>query len=224
MIDEYICANDISGHRVGTCYVSSNYPIVYIPITKNAHTWATSYFSDILHWQMKHDECMRVYDSLAWHINSTIQYHKKIVILRNPIGRWMSGIVQYFYTHFDDDVEITDHIINYLFSKIHFDEHTLPQINFLHNLELASIDFFDMDDNLEVKLNDYLKNQITNEYVPIPITLHKNKTSSKMIQDKKLYAIIRKNVTYNRNLRQKIHDFYKQDYELLESIKFYGSN
>jgi hypothetical protein len=224
MIDEYICANDVSGHRVGTFYVSNQYPICYIPITKNAHTWATSYFVDMLNWKMKHDECMKIYDNLSWKVMSSIQYHRKIVILRNPIARWLSGIVQYFYTHFDDNVEISDNIINYLFSKIHFDEHTLPQINFLHNLEVASIDFFDMDDNLDYNLNSYLQNKIPNEYVPIPTTLRKNKISGKMIQDKLLYDRLRKSITYDIRLRQKIQDFYKQDYELLESIKFYGSN
>lgn len=218
---QHICAFDIFETNVGRIYLSNRYPIAYIPISKNASTWAKNYFSNTLNWKLDSDESIKLFNHNGWCIFSTLKFYRKIVILRDPIDRWISGIIQYFYTYVSDNFIINDEILDYFFAKICFDHHTMPQVNFLHNLQIDTIDFFMMNENLEHNLNNYLFSNLPNEYIEIPNELYKNKTS---IMDKSVYDKIKELINTNPKYRNKITNFYKLDYQLINSVKFYEAN
>lgn len=221
-----ICAADVSGHRVGSFYVSSIYSLLYIPINKNASTWAISYFKNSLKWNLQFDDAMRIYDHNLWNVSSTIAHYRKIVILRDPIDRWISGIIQYVFSYFPDTLDINnDDLINYFFAKIYLDPHTLPQVNFLHNLDIKSIDFFMVNEKLEHNLDIYLSKKIPSEYVSIPKNLYKNSTlTDKTDVDILLHNKLRNIIDNDSNYRSKIMSFYKSDYDLIENVTFYAAN
>jgi hypothetical protein len=223
MLEKNICAINI-GHHIGNFYISDNYPLVYIPICKNASTWATNYFSNVLKWKMQGDDCIKIYNHNAWQIFSALKYHRKIIILRDPIDRWISGIVQYAYTYFPDEYEMNDTMIEYFFSKIYFDHHTFPQVNFIHNLKIKTCDFFIMNEQLEYNINHYLQKNIPLEYQPIPSTLEKNETKNKSTLDNVLYNKLRQIILSDNNYKNKIQQFYKLDYELINGVTFYEAN
>lgn len=222
-MSDYICAQDCSGHRLGTYYVSKLYPVAYIPIMKNASTWAKLYFENMLKWEMNHDDCARLLDSTAYNLISTLKWHRKIVILRDPIERWITGILQYivtYYPNFDYKQVNDDSLIEYLFTKIYFDEHTLPQVNFLHNQNIDSIDFFNLDNNLSFNLQRYLSDKIPSEFIPIPDDLYKNSTDTNKMQiDLDLRERLRTFVA-NPYYKNKLVKFYRDDYELISNVKF----
>lgn len=223
VLEKNICAVDI-GHSIGNFFISNNNPLVYVPIPKNASTWAKNYFSNTLKWRLQSDDCIKIYNHNFWQICSVLKYHRKIVILRDPIDRWISGIVQYVYTYFPDDFDISDKMIDYFFSKVYLDHHTLPQVNFIHNLKIKTVDFFMVNDELENNLNHYLMKNIMNEYKGIPELLPKNQTQYKASVDIALYDRLKQIIDTNIIYNNKIKEFYKLDFELIEGVTFYEAN
>ena len=61
-------------------YTNGEY--AYIPILKNAHTWLTQVFRDGLKWDPVSDP-------------KEISHCKKIIVLRDPAERWISGMATY---------------------------------------------------------------------------------------------------------------------------------
>lgn len=219
-----ICARDISGHRAGAVFTSFKSPYVYIPIKKNASGWGKSYFCDVLGWQMFFDDSVRLVDDNNWKHLSSLKLHKKLVILRDPVERWTSGIIQFIfdnYKGFKIQNIFDTNFINFLFHRVLFDEHSVPQINYLHNFEIDTCVFFYQNSNLEVNIEDYLSKTIPNEFIPIPKNLYKNdlfsdKTHIDIELHKKLSTCL-----LDEYYRSKIERFYKLDYDLINSVKFY---
>jgi hypothetical protein len=217
-----IWGQEKSGHRIGTYFASNIHTYAYIPIPKNASSWATSYFQDILGWKRDTDEAIRQLDNKNFKYWSNLKNHKKIVILQDPVERWMRGVSQFIskaVTRINID---NDELINLLIRHVDFDDHTLPQVNFIHNLDTDDIDFFRLDNNLESNLNKYLSEKIPNEHVVIPNDLYKNSTTDidpKYFLQNKLKSIIDNDFT----VKQHIADYYWGDYMLINSIKFYGT-
>lgn len=210
-------------HKIGSFYISEKHPVCYIPIPKNASTWSTSYFRDILNWQWGKDDSIRS-DHNYWKLWSTINYHRKIVILRDPLERWVSGVCEYV-SKTVPDFEINKMFIGYLFNKKLFDAHTVFQVNFINNLEVDKIDFFYVNENLEKNLTNYLSKTITLEYKPIPINLYRNDSSEvKKNQEQLLIQLLKELLEKNANLKSDLMNFYQSDYKLINSVKFYEAN
>lgn len=210
-------------HRIGSFYKSHIYPIVYIPIPKNASTWASLYFREILKWGLYTEETMR--NEMPWLVDiSSLKFHKKLVILNDPVERWIRGVSQYLTTAMPDLVWITDKdFMKFIYTHVLFDTHTLPQVNFLHNLNTEDMDFLKMDKNLERNLSEYLKQYIPEEFVSIPDDLFKNKTpldSNKFFLNERFKQLTNTDPKY----KQMIIDMYEEDYKLISNIKFYEAN
>tara|TARA_R110000772_G_scaffold69944_1_gene154198 strand:+ start:251 stop:871 length:621 start_codon:yes stop_codon:yes gene_type:complete len=106
----------------------------YIMISKNASKW----MEDVL--------------ELSSQINftkfSSLDSKKYIVILRDPIDRWCSGITQYLYGEkVHRDLKNRD-VLDLLFSQVHFDWHTIPQVKFLEGINTDDCIFFKMESNI----------------------------------------------------------------------------
>ncbi len=134
---------------VGTDYA-------YIMIAKNASKW----MEDVL-------------ESSSSQINftnvSSLNSKKYIVILRDPIDRWCSGITQYLH---GEEVlrDLKDrNVLDLLFSQVHFDWHTVPQVKFLEGINTDDCVFFKMDSyltntnrlsNFQNKVIDFLETEL----------------------------------------------------------------
>lgn len=209
-------------HRIGSYYASTTYNVVYVPIPKNASMWASNYFKDVLKWGYDWDDAIRQIDHGYHHIWSNIKRHRKIVFLQDPLTRWIKGIGQFATSVLPNINPDNNELLDFLFAHIEFDEHTMPQVNFIHNLVTDNVDFFNVDSSLKTNLNNYLKDKVPNEFVPIPEDLYKNITiehSPKYFLQNKIKSIIDENNT----IKQRIIDYYHMDYKLLDNIKFYGS-
>jgi len=210
------------GHRRGTYFTSSIYNYAYIPIPKNASVWATSYFKTVLKWREDYDEAIRQIDNTNFKYWSSLKNHRKIVILQDPFKRWISGITE-FATSVLPNINVdNEELVNFLIKHLDFDDHTTPQVNFIHNLVTDDIDFFKLDENLESNLNNYLVERIPCEYVVIPNDLYKHNTtdvSPKYFLQNKIKSIIND----DPSIKQRIINYYWGDYLLLDSIKFYGT-
>lgn len=203
----------------------------FIPIQKNASFWA----GDIL-------------QDLGWNIgnifekdhNLTQEYN--IVILRDPITRWCSGITSYLRKHhwmFASNIfklselrELTDEeftdfidespIIQLLFQKVSFDLSTERQIYFLHNLDPKKTVYFYLDENFSKNFAKFFKEELKIEndfdcYPPENVTFEETQDTPASILCRNFHKVIDKDPFYLNALKK----YYEKDFNFIDSVKFY---
>lgn len=180
----------------------------YIPIFKNAHTYVESVFIKLCNW--------KTYDVL-----DDINSHTKIIILRDPLDRWISGISEYIHLHHKNwNIDNRD-LLDLLYDVIIIDEHTKPQVNFLDGINIENCVFFKMDNNFTFNLHDWIQKNVS-PFIKFNHALYSqshNRSDTKPLQNtikQKLYGL-------ELCFRQRVEQCYKDDYDLFYSVKFYNA-
>ncbi len=139
-----------------------------------------------------------------------------IVILRNPLERWISAINQYFQANLrTPNIDMSSCILRrIIFETIQFDIHTVPQSTFLFGMQryISKCVFFMCDDNLTKNINNYLCGKQSNNKLNIP---HLHKTPSN--------TAFGEYVLNNKEYLEKVKNYYHRDYALIDSVNFYTS-
>jgi hypothetical protein len=163
-----------------------------------------------------------------------------IIVLRNPLERWISGISQYINTYilsvagpngpifpgntvteFDYPMSSEDFIKNYnqnterlLFDVIYqFDDHVWPQIDFFEKLmPHVSRTYFYLDTEFNNKISCYLN-------IDIDDNLDYN-SSNNNYNMKQLQEFFTNKLTDRPELKSRIIDAYHKDYNLINSVTF----
>ena len=187
------------GHRLGECWVDDVNDKSYIHIPKNA----SSFVKGVLigsggFW--RHSELL---------VNSS----ENLIVLRDPIDRWCSGITQYLYN------SKQDLSINEIFDKITFDDHTDLQTYFLQDVDLSHATFMLVDDNLRANMNDWITSCGYRTNVDIAIEYNASADDDR-ITTKNYYIEL---LEQQPDLVLKLKDYFAEDYKLIESVKFYGT-
>lgn len=187
------------GHRLGECWVDEVNDISYIHIPKNA----SSFVKGVL-----------MGSGGFWHHSETLVNSKEnLIILRDPIDRWCSGITQYLYNS-KQDLSIDE-----VFDKITFDDHTELQTYFLQGVDLDHSTFMLANDRLKSNLNDWIYNRAYRTNVDIAIQYNASNEDDR--RTTKEYYV--KLLEQNPNLVLKLQQYFEADYELIGSVKFYES-
>jgi hypothetical protein len=182
----------------------------YINIPKNASCFLKTLFpnSQIIDYR-KHDQQIKQY----------------IVALRDPIDRWISGMSQVRIGNIDpgsNDITTANKVysVNYLFQKIVWDEHTLPQVDFIQGLDHSKVIWFKVDDTLKDLALKWAKETMKVE--PYDFTNDPDNTYniSKGLQ-LEIKEMLLNEINLNDSYKQRLEDYYKDDYELFNSVKFY---
>jgi len=116
--------NRKKNHNIGECLVYREKKLMYINIPKNASSWTKDYLTNHYGW--------KEYANFTNY--PVLNNFRKIVILRDPIDRWLSGITTYLMREVLKNypyMKITEDVIKVLTTKIAFDEHTWTQTSFL---------------------------------------------------------------------------------------------
>jgi hypothetical protein len=192
------------GHIYGQCHFEPNAKLVYVNIPKNASSWTKQH---IPNWQ-----CVNYFKQ------STTDW-KYIVTLRDPIERWISGIVQYFFEYnIDPDFNNTA-FCNLIFDRIAFDDHTERQILFIQDIPIEKTTFIKCDKSYSINFIDLLRSNgidIQNKIVKVNTTIQ----NAKKIQLKELVLEkLKSNYLYEESLRK----YYERDYELFNWVQFFNS-
>ena len=200
----------VKGHVLGECMSHPSTDLMYVNIPKNASSWTKPNLRD---WQWE------VYN---YHKDLQIKNKKAIVVLRDPVERWISGIAEYLYLHhYDTNVwEINNHMINLIFDRVVFDDHTERQINFLHGLDRGNCVFFKCDENYRKNFSDFLNaNGMPNQYHKYDLQ-HVSADSAIRSQFKNLFA---QQIKKHSKYREAIEWYFKKDYNLFNNVEFYGT-
>ena len=77
------------GHVFGECMSLPDNDLMYVNIPKNASSWTKP---NLLDWK---------WENYNYHTDNL--YHKTaIIVLRDPVERWLSGIAEYLYLYHRD--------------------------------------------------------------------------------------------------------------------------
>lgn len=178
-------------HKYNLGYVSDEISgLAYVNIPKNASLMV----ADIL----------KPYNFYQVENVNEIQDIMYLVILRNPIARWYSGINE--YVKINNLYPSTPKEYQYLADGIVFDEHTEKQSSFLSEIDIDRCKFIHIDENFNVVLKKFLSEWSMDTSVPY--------------NGSRLQPI---DVNFRKNLKQytdeeKLGSFYQEDYKLINSV------
>jgi hypothetical protein len=179
---------------------------MYVYIPKNASSWTKPNLKDF-GWEFYN-----------YHIDKLDKH--ALVVLRDPVDRWLSGIAEYFalyHSKFKID-SWTESVFELVFDRVCFDDHTERQLKFLHGLDTDNCTFFNFDTYRE----DFSQ-WITEHYGENKYDRYEYQHVSEQDPVRREFKEIFRNAINNSKYLEQIKNFYANDYQLINSVKYYGS-
>lgn len=212
------------GYGYGTGFLSPCCSQFIVSIPKNASSY-------ILDWAGNHGWTNAVVgDACDW---SAVE--EVIVVLRDPLQRWISGVGQYITSYIlnvtgayslttgpgpdDQFISSNEFISNYnpvverfLFDNLErHDDHVWPQIEFFENLlPGAPRKYFFLDSSFEHKFSKHLKFDRVNN-------LDRNSGDSNP-DTEKIQQFVKHRLSMRPELRQRVVNAYTRDYQLIKEV------
>jgi hypothetical protein len=190
--------------------------LIYVNIPKNASSWISLQFNQ----GVNHDaENINYYDIVD------LTQCQFIVILRDPLDRWIAGMTQIIYTEPETlaDVSNNMHIDTFdwklAMEKIEYDNHTQKQVDFIYGIPHNQIVWLKFDDQLK----DNFNNLMLSYGCDIENKNRKGKdniTSKHSTKNSVMKKIVNK-LDQHPEYRQKIINHYHEDYDLFNTVSFY---
>ncbi len=143
----------------------SNGQYTYARIYKNAHQSLKSFFHSL------------GYNEHYFDPREIKSNQKVIVVLRDPLDRWISGLNQYLIQRVpnlaklfgtEDSCKVNEDIIKLCIDHVVMDLHTECQVKFLYGLRYDQCVFFYLNENLEENLIKFLE-ETTSKKINIPL-------------------------------------------------------
>lgn len=194
--------------------------LIFVSIPKNASTWVgENYFHN------RNNAKNFMYTD----IENIVKIHrcKFIVILRDPLDRWISGMTQMIYTEPDQHFTMINPMYIDTFdwetviATVAYDNHTQKQIHFTRVVPFANIVWLKFDDNLKENFIDLMSSYgvqlIKNEGSTDNAANITNNNDKKISVMNKIVDVLDQHPEYS----QKIIEYYHDDYALVNSVKFY---
>lgn len=190
---------------------SDDHNLVYFPINKNAHTWAEKFFKQNFSMDKEIIKTTENADTI-------LQNKINIVILRDPLLRWLSGITQYLID--STTIELLDNSIfqQALKDVVCFDNHTGLQIVQLLGIDTEHTVFFNCDKQLEENMYEFSRIWFEKESVSVGQHQVLAQNPNKVIIYNKIKNIVRNDSL----LIKRIRDFYAPDYNLFSMVRFFN--
>ena len=187
------------GHRLGECWIDEVNDKTYIHIPKNA----SSFVKGVL-----------IGSGGFWHHSETLtNSSENLIVLRDPIDRWLSGITQYLHN------SKQDLSINEIFDKITFDDHTDLQTYFLQDVDLSHATFMFVDENLRANLANWIYNHGYRTNVDIAIEYNASGEDDRAATKDYYTNLLDQHPEFVLKLQQ----HFEEDYKLIGKVKFYGN-
>lgn len=196
------------GYSPGSGLISPK-GVFYLNIPKNASTYMTNLLA-----------------ANGWQ-HSTADYgniSSAIVVLRDPVDRWISGFATYAASwllgsgygsdHFKDDYN--DLVERVIFDQLIFDDHTTEQVKYVEQLDRdIPVTYFKLNYELGMNLEHFFdcKLGLNN---PIPANISEDNYDTRAIA-----KWMRFKVEQDPSLRAKIIERYKADYDLIRTANYY---
>ena len=203
------------GHVIGEGMVSPDKRYFYLNIPKNSSSFIKANLKSV-GWE---------YSNINEHPNSEV-----IVALRDPVERWVSGIVEYLYMYHKNTIDNIVEPFSYeyfpllgeklglglLFERITFDDHTERQSVFLTNLQLSKCHWLYIDKDFSNTFSNFLNTiRYTNNFVD---PVNQSNELKKKLQNFFSYVI-----DNDEFKKYNIQQWFWCDQELINQVKFYDA-
>jgi hypothetical protein len=188
-------------------YGNDDCGFIYVPIPKNAHTTYKKFFAE----KYGMDKPYLINIDTA---KKSFKYKRLIVILRDPIKRWVSGTAQYF---FQCPEKLEDPLmVDLIFKVVDFDHHVGRQTQILDLLDISRCIFFYQSPDLHKNISTFCKKYITDI---APDHQYKEYNIATEIPEKikiieKLSILINENSSY----KQRLEEYYEKDIRLINDL------
>lgn len=191
------------GHVMGQCMSRPDVDLMYINIPKNASSWTKP---NLLDWG---------WEFYNYHTDGLDK--QAMVVLRDPVDRWLSGIAEYL-TLYHPEFNVQSHeTVELVFDRIAFDDHTDKQVKFLDGLDTDRCTFFWCDSNYRQKFSKFISTYYGNNSYSKYEYQHVSENSPERTKFKQIF----KRELENSKYLEKVKEYFKQDYELIEKVSFY---
>jgi hypothetical protein len=189
---------------------------VYVPIPKSASTWCKQLWAQ-----------GRAVNLLVENLRDL----PHVVILRDPIERWIAGFAQ---CQVGNDPDWEGHWErlgwDWVFRQVVFDNHTEPQVSFLSGLDLDRITWFRVDDDLESHMMQWMKDQTGIDHTGLVADRYRGSDQQPRIfrggrqgrSQAELQTMAREALATIPGARQRLEDVYQEDLEFYHSVKYVG--
>lgn len=206
--------------------------LIYVNIPKNASSWAKHHTTGHLfnyHTKTFYQDI----DASGWteHLN----HDQYVVILREPINRWITGLAHYLQG-WDPTAPLHINNVdwNMIFDTVVFDSHTHPQSDFIKGIDHSKIIWLRCDDNLAKNFG-----KIVEQFTGTPcklttqdqdpanvfnVTKKINPTVTELFTTESKQNIvdrINEKISSDPKYLNRLHSYYQEDYDLFNSVKFY---
>ena len=209
--------------ELGRCTSENDTDYIYVPLPKCASRYTMQILNYMCGWT----------ETGNFLLNKELSEKKKIVVVRDPLERWLSGIVHHFHLR---DIDMVDENVPYIFNQLVLDPHTELQVKYLEGLDTDQCVFFLLDDTYKDKLKHFIVNVLNKNYTfwnkrgednPYwgAVTTEKNKllwhntTDGKPHKKHNLTRL--KNHIDNPEYMQRVQKYLAPDYAFIQSLEFY---
>jgi hypothetical protein len=184
--------------------------LVYIPIPKNS----SSYIGQLL---LKNNW------NIGNFLTTDLTNKQLIILLRDPIDRWISGIAEYLCSSLLKNGRTSDDIIknwngivqDLVFDQVIFDDHTEKQVYFIQGIPIKNCVFFNSAKQPEQAVKKYLTTYDVD--LNIDIVIDRNQTQGNKYKEP-LVNFLRDQLAQNPSLTNKLMNTYREDYTLWNVI------
>ena len=150
-----------------------------------------------------------------------------MVILRDPIERWCSGIVEYLVNNkkFKGDDNMSFNLkdretLDLIFGVAIFDRHTCPQVDYLNDLDTENCIFFKLDKGFEDTIKRFTEKELNVPTKDVIITDNMYNTSERNTH-KELREVINFEINNNPRYLDQIKSHFVDDTILYNSVNYY---
>ena len=188
------------GHNLGECWNDPKKSITFINIPKNASSFIKG--------------CL-ISSGCFTHSDSLVTADRYLVILRDPIERWVSGIAQFVTEDYTIPLINQTLPLHRLIKTITVDDHTELQTYFLEGVDINKCEFLLVNQNLRTNINRWFLDHgydINLDNLPNINEGHQ--------ESKNKFAAM---VDNDNQIKLKLTEHYANDYELINRVKFYGN-
>jgi hypothetical protein len=199
------------GYYPGGGMISPTREIFYLNIPKNASTYLTNVLkeNEWSHWNILENSAA---------IKTTIAF------VRDPVDRWISGFATYAALHLFGYGYGSDHFVEdyndlakrIIFDQVIFDDHTDHQVKYIKQILDYNPVFFRYNENLIPQINSFLGHDLNTTN-----TVDANKSESNY-DTEQVSRFIKKQIANNPDLKARVVQAYKEDYEFINTIEFYN--
>jgi len=204
-------------HEYGMCFPDHQNKKFWVNIPKCATVWGKKWAS-----------ANQLRPNNYHHEKYLEQDYQPIIFLRDPLERWYTGIVEYIFRQgvlAKNVSQLNEDFLSLLIERIAFDEHTEEQIMFLENIDIHQAVWFCVDNNLIKNFQHYCNNVLKQDVELVPkVKMHKAGPHHQKLKNLVQHSV--ENSEYRIGgskipVVDKIKDYYRLDYQLYNSVKYY---